>query len=63
MPSIRLSNKYFKSIYLNIDLKVAKKTDAHMRKFSNVKNQSLLSSSCAFQLYAQNAPDRVGCQS
>ena len=43
-------------------LKVAKKTDAHMRKFSNVKNQRLYRRH-AHQLYAQNAPDCVGCQS
>jgi hypothetical protein len=51
-----------KNHILKYNLKVAKKTDAHMRKFSNVKNQSLYRRH-AHQLYAQNAPDRVGCQS
>ena len=45
---------------LKYRLKVSKKTDAHMRNFSNVKNQSFYYPH-AHLLYAQNAPDCVDC--
>ena len=61
MPSIRLQIN-IKNHTLKYNFKVSKKTDAHMRNFSNVKNQRLYLRH-AHQLYAQNAPDRVGCQS
>ena len=61
MLSIRLKIN-IKNHMLKYTLKVAKKTDARMRNFSNVKNQRLYRR-YAHQLYAQNAPDRVGCQS
>ena len=61
MPSIRLQIN-IKNHTLKYNFKVSKKTDAHMRNFSNVKIQRL-SRRQAHQLYAQNALDCVGCQS